>query len=448
MVGMAKNTPAKATTQEQPEGSNKAKARPAQGSASVRGSKARKSTSTTESKEGQKPASKKPAQKTSSATTAKRKTTAGKAQDPVERVPKKLAKSIGMAEEDRSKVSGSVMRAMAGDVPHKMQCIVDGVKKAKPPGSKTAKNSSGNGKNGPGIVEKTAPSHAGEAEPHTMLRVEDDPDLDVTKLPLKWQVFIEEYLIDYNATKAARRADYAETAAADAGYRISNDPRVAKIIRARTEDRLEAIRMTRERVLDSFADIAEADRNELSEHRRVCCPYCWGERDEATGAHAKQLTPGQWQRARDAWDERRLKESALSEGKVDIGDFQQEPGNWYDKRKPINPDCPECFGDGIGEIHLKDTRNLSKRARTIYEGTEEGKDGIKINTIKREVALQVLAKSHKIYDDAPTVNLTTIAPEELEAIYAKGTETAMEKKEAMKGRGDRVRASLKNGQGS
>ena len=45
------------------------------------------------------------------------------------------------------------------------------------------------------------------------------------------------------------------------------------------------------------------------------------------------------------------------------------------------------------------------------------------------------------------VNITTIAPEELDAIYAKGTAEAMAKKDQVKDRGARVRAQLKEGKG-
>jgi hypothetical protein len=47
--------------------------------------------------------------------------------------------------------------------------------------------------------------HAGETAAH---QEPGGPDLDVTKLPLRWQVLIEEYLIDFDGTQAAIRVGY------------------------------------------------------------------------------------------------------------------------------------------------------------------------------------------------------------------------------------------------
>lgn len=267
------------------------------------------------------------------------------------------------------------------------------------------------------------------------------PSLDVTLLPMKWQLFIEEYLIDLNAKQSAIRAGYTPSDADNRGPILLHHPQIAPIIQARIEQRIEAIRMTRERVLDAFADIAEADANELSEHRRVCCRFCHGAYDQKTGARSKQLTPSEWVRRREVWDDRRA--DGKHEKKRDIGVFKEEAGDWYDKRMPINPECNECFGDGIGEVVLKDTRTISRRARMSYQGVKEGKDGIEIKSMGRGEALGVLAKHHKIYDEPPQVSLTTITGDQLEAIYAKGVADSEAAKLKVLGRGERVREKLK-----
>jgi phage terminase small subunit len=290
---------------------------------------------------------------------------------------------------------------------------------------------------------KCVTPHAGEtAAPQEP----DGPDLDVTKLPLRWQVLIEEYLIDFNGTQAAIRSGYSPGNASTQAAEVLQRPEVRAIVQARTEDRLEAIRMSRERVLDEFASLAEADANELSEHRRVCCRHCWGTVDEDTGAQAFQMTPAEFVKGRKEWAEKSKK--AMEKDQTDIGPYPHEPGNWYDKRKAINPDCGECFGDGVGEVLLKDTRNISRRARAIYGGVKEGKDGIEIKTYSKEGALGVLAKHHKIYDEAPVVSLTTTTSEELDAIYARGVADADAAKARVVGRGDRVRAGVRGAHGS
>jgi phage terminase small subunit len=278
---------------------------------------------------------------------------------------------------------------------------------------------------------KSTISHAGD--PQTGGEAEPAPaNLDMSKLPMRWQIFIEEYLVDMNATQAAIRSGYTPSDANNRGYLLVRNPQIAPILQARLDERLEAIRMTRERVLDSFADMAEADSNELSELRRVCCRHCYGEVDKKTQARAYQFTPAEFARKSEQWD------------KPDIGEFKVKPGNWYDKRKPIDETCPECFGDGLPEVVLKDTRNISRRARSIFGGVKEGKDGVEIKMYSREAALGVLAKHHKLYDETPQVNVAIASTAELDAIYVQAMEKLKADGEQMKSRMDRISGEVKS----
>jgi phage terminase small subunit len=304
--------------------------------------------------------------------------------------------------------------------------------KPKPP-SRKGKTKASQG--APADAKKSAEALAGASLP-----AETGPDLDVTKLPIRHQVFIEEYLTDLNGTQAAIRAGYAASDAASRASKLLDRPEIKAIVQAAVDDRIERIRMTRERVLDAYADIAEADANELSEHRRVCCRHCHGAYDPKTGARARQMTPAEYVRKRDAHEERRAEIKATKSH--DIGDFKEEAGDWYDKRLPINPECNECFGDGIGEVVLKDTRLVSRRARSAYQGVEEGKDGIKIKAVGRGEALTVLAKHHKIFDESPTVAVTFDATT-LDATFGEAMRKSAERMEQM--RKDRAAAREKRG---
>ena len=55
-------------------------------------------------------------------------------------------------------------------------------------------------------------------------------DLDGTKLPLRWQVLIEEYLIDFNGTQAAIRAEYSAKSAEQQSRQIMRKPAVRDAI--------------------------------------------------------------------------------------------------------------------------------------------------------------------------------------------------------------------------
>ena len=297
--------------------------------------------------------------------------------------------------------------------------------------SKTIKKSGNRSKPAPAKANKSGASRARRKA----------IDLDASKLPIRWQIFIAEYLSDLNGTQAAIRAGYAPTDARSRGSKLLAKTEIAAIVQAHVEDRIERIRMTRERVLDAYADIAEVDANELSEHRRVCCRHCHGAYDPMTGARARQVTPAEIVRNKKAWDEKRAGILASKGGK-DIGEYPEEAGDWYNKKLPINPDCNECFGDGVGEVVLKDTRTVSRRARMAYQGVKEGKDGIEIKSVGRAEALTVLAKHHKIFDDSPTTTVTFDAAE-LDAVYGEAMRKGAERMEKM--RAERMAARAARG---
>ena len=72
----------------------------------------------------------------------------------------------------------------------------------------------------------------------------------------KQKRFIDEYMIDLNATQAALRAGYSRQWAAGAGYRNMNKPRIRERIDALMRQRSEKMRISQENVLKELAAIA------------------------------------------------------------------------------------------------------------------------------------------------------------------------------------------------
>ena len=214
-------------------------------------------------------------------------------------------------------------------------------------------------------------------------------------------------------------------------------PAIAPIIQARIEDRIEAIRMTSNRVVHEIENIADADANELSEYRRVCCRYCYGK------DNLYQYTPAEMAEARRQHEEKRNRILSETENKYDIGELDEQGGLGYNGTLDPNPDCPECWGEGQGRVFMKDTRLLSRRARSLYAGVEIGKDGIKMRAHSKEKALELLAKKHRIYEEPVGVNINIVGTAELDAIYQTKMVESAEKADAVIGRGDRLRALQK-----
>lgn len=74
-------------------------------------------------------------------------------------------------------------------------------------------------------------------------------------LTAKQQRFVDEYLIDLNATQAAIRAGYSENTAKEMGHENLTKPHIAEVIAERRGKLQEKTEMTQEWVLQQYKDI-------------------------------------------------------------------------------------------------------------------------------------------------------------------------------------------------
>lgn len=79
------------------------------------------------------------------------------------------------------------------------------------------------------------------------------------KLTPKQQQFVDEYLIDLNATQAAIRAGYSIKNADKISSQLMGKTRVKEAIKKRMEDRQNRTKVTADRVLKEYAKIAFCD---------------------------------------------------------------------------------------------------------------------------------------------------------------------------------------------
>lgn len=78
-------------------------------------------------------------------------------------------------------------------------------------------------------------------------------------LTKKQKLFVEEYLIDLNATQAAIRAGYSEKRASEMGYQLLQKTTVSEEIQKRMKDRQQRTEITQDRVLQELEKIGFAD---------------------------------------------------------------------------------------------------------------------------------------------------------------------------------------------
>lgn len=99
----------------------------------------------------------------------------------------------------------------------------------------------------------------------------------------KQRRFVEEYLVDRNATQAAVRAGYSAKSAARTGWRLRQIPAVRLAIAEAARDREDRREMSRDRVLVELARVAFASSGEYLD---------WGP-DAVALKHKTVLTPDQ-----------------------------------------------------------------------------------------------------------------------------------------------------------
>lgn len=186
------------------------------------------------------------------------------------------------------------------------------------------------------------------------------------------QLFVKEYMVDLSLTNAAKRAGYTPKSARGTGHELMQRPHVAAAIEAAMAERSKRTEIKADDVLRRLWAVATADARELVEYRRGCCRYCWG------AGNRYQRTAGEMERDREA-HERARADAAGKRGKAP-GPFDEKGGTGFNAKALPNPKCSECFGDGVGEMHVHDTRLLGEAAARLYAGVKQTRDGLEVKT--------------------------------------------------------------------
>lgn len=202
------------------------------------------------------------------------------------------------------------------------------------------------------------------------------------KISAKMQRFVDEYLVDLNGAAAARRAGYKNRQSA---VELMVRPEIQAAINQAKTERAARLRIEQDDVVRPLWDAYTADPNDLVDYRRTCCRYCYG------AGYRYQRTAGEMEREREAHAAATTK--AHDEGKEVPPPFDEKGGTGWDPRRDPNPECPECFGDGHGEVFIHDTRKLSIEQRAQLAGVERSKEGIKVKALDK-VAVGTLLMRH------------------------------------------------------
>lgn len=205
-------------------------------------------------------------------------------------------------------------------------------------------------------------------------------------LTAKQQRFVEEYLVDLNATQAAIRAGYSERTARAMGAENLTKPDIAAAISAGQKNRAERVEIEADRVLQEVYAIAMADTNGIVAFRRESCRRCWGTnhayqfKSERERALAMRAFAAELRAARKA-KVPRAEQPVFEDGGV----------GFRPAREP-HPGCPECHGEGVGRVFIGDTRKLPPALKALYGGVKHTKDGIEVRVHPKDKALELLMR--------------------------------------------------------
>jgi hypothetical protein len=210
------------------------------------------------------------------------------------------------------------------------------------------------------------------------------------------------------------RGDTASVGASKLMKRPDIQAAIAEAIAARTA----RVEVTADEVLLDLQEVKRTSVNELIEWRVGACRFCYGTNFEY------QRKPSEY---RDA-----LAGYLLLNGQTDpLGlNVPMLGGVGYDLRRTPHPECPECWGEGVGREHIKDSRHLSKGAHTLYGGVKRGKNGVEVLMRSKDKAMDLLARHTGVAKDNVTIKgkitaavatavapITTADPQEAARVY-------------------------------
>lgn len=186
-------------------------------------------------------------------------------------------------------------------------------------------------------------------------------------------LFIGEYVKDWKAAAAMRRAGYVGNFASDEAARRLKKPAVAAEIAAIRANIVKTVQLSTNLVAQDIINVLTADPRDLYEIRTLSCRHCHGV------DHLYQMTMNEYRRAEFTAD---------ATGKK----FNPLGGYGFNPHQDPHPDCPECFGKGIIEEVIKDVRFLPPEAAALYMGGKRGKHGLEVMMRSKDAAREAAAR--------------------------------------------------------
>ena len=212
------------------------------------------------------------------------------------------------------------------------------------------------------------------------LPVAPDPDDGLPRDPhgLTWRedAFARELVNSGNVARAYRvaysvPAHYKPDEVWRLGKRIEQRPRVWERLGTLRQEADARTVTTLVETVKYWHDIATADPAEIVRLERYACRHCYGE-----GGHHQWIDEREYADAFAEWS--KASDKALKAGTEPPDAPDCTGGFGYSTKREPNHDCLRCFGQGVERVFLEDTRNLSDKARRLYKGVKQTRNGIEV----------------------------------------------------------------------
>lgn len=184
---------------------------------------------------------------------------------------------------------------------------------------------------------------------------------------------------------------------------LAKESKISKRLQELQDELKERNMVTAEKVLERWWDIATADPNELMALRRNNCRCChgldhkyqWIDANEYNAAVQKARLQAQMEDARTKAEPGTTKPVIPSKA----------GGFGFNKLAAPNPECPACMGEGIPEIIFRDTEKLGSKAKLLYAGLKQTKDGLEVKLQDQGKALENIARTLGMFKESLDVTI-------------------------------------------
>ena len=150
-----------------------------------------------------------------------------------------------------------------------------------------------------------------------------------------------------------------------------NSKVAARIAELRADANLRTVTSVEE-MLRWYYDVATADPNEIVCRVQLNCRHCHGDGFGYQWRDAKEYAE-----ACDAVLQKNATLPARYTGPREALPNCDGGFGFVGNAEP-NPLCPWCFGQGVGETRIADTTKLTGKARRLYKGIKETRNGVEV----------------------------------------------------------------------